>query len=194
MLNRILGVITLKVPIYREIADDQTGTTQAAVILAIATLIRGFFQGLVTVTAKGTVSTSVGGGITNAIVTLCLGLIGWLVSAWVLAAVAGAFGGKTNTSEMLRVTGYVSVFSLVAVLNVVLLVSPALGCIAGLMGLVVAVLSLIGFTIGVREAAEFSTGKAILTAIIATIVNFLIVAVIGGVVVAAILGTSALAR
>jgi hypothetical protein len=194
MLDRIIGVVTLKEPVYREIADDKTATSQAAIIVIIATLVQGFFQGLVRMGTGGTVHVSVVGAIVGAIVTVIFGLIAWVFSAWVLAFVAQRMEGKTDTSEMMRVTGFVQVFSLVAVLNILLAISPMLGCITGLIGLAVAILSLIGYLIGVREAAEFSTGKAVVAAIIAAIVNFIVIAVIGGAIMAAVLGAMALTK
>ena len=185
-MDRIMGVITLKAPIYRQIADDQTATNQAAIIVVLAMIVRGFFSGLLKVSADGALGVSVVGAIIGAIIILILGLLGWAVAAWVLQFVAGLFGGKTNTGEMMRVTGYVQVFSLVAVLNILALISPVLLCVVGLIGFVVLILSIIGYIIGVREAAEFSTGNAVITAIIAAIVNFVIVGVIGGAVLAAI--------
>ncbi len=191
-INRILGVIMLRAPVYREIADDQAATTEAAIVFVVATLIRGFFEGLVT-TSNGVTSLSFGGAIGGAIGGLVVGLIGWVFTAWVLAFVAKQLDGKTSTSEMLRVTGYVSVFGLVGVLNIFRLI-PLLGCLTGLIGLVVGVLNLIGYIIGVREAAEFTTGKAIIAAIVAAVVNFVIVVLIGGVVIGAIAGLFLLAR
>ncbi len=181
MLDRIMGVITLKAAAYREIADDKSATGQAAIIVVVARLIGGFFQGLIQVNPQtGAMAASVVGAVVAAIVAIIVGLIGWVVAAWILAFVAKALGGKTDTSEMLRVTGYVEVFSLVGVLAVLGLVTPALLCIVGIIGLVAAILRLIGYVIGVREAAEFSTVNAIITAIIAAVINFIIVAVIGG--------------
>lgn len=193
MLEKIIGVITLKAPVYRSIADDKTLTSQAAIIVIIATLVQGFSQGLVKVGTDGAVSISMIGGILGAIVTVILGLIGWVVAAWILAFVAKALGGKTDTGEMLRVTGFVQVFSLVAILNIAVAITPVLACITGLIGLVVAVLSLIGYTIGVREAAEFTTGKAIITALVAVVVNFIIIAIVGGAIVAAIIAAGLIA-
>ena len=193
MLERIIGVITLKAPIYRQIADDQTATPQALSIVVVASLVRGFFENLVKIT-NGTTHASVLGAIVGAIGALIIGLVAWVFTAWVLAFVAKTLGGKTDTSEMLRVTGYVNVFSLVGVLNIFLLISPALSCITGLISLVVGILSLIGYVIGVREAAEFSTGNAIITAVIAAIINFLIVVVIGGSVAAFVLAIVAITR
>jgi len=98
-------------------------------------------------------------------------------------------GGKTDTSEMLRVTGYVEVFSLVGVLSVLGLITPALLCVVGIIGFIAAILRLIGYVIGVREAAEFSTTNAIITAVIAAVVNFIIFAVIFGALFAVFAGT-----
>lgn len=188
--DRIMGVIQLKAPVYRQIADDTTATGQAGLIVVVVTLIAGFFRGLVNLDFRtGVFSASIVGAIVGAIIGLILGLIGWYIGAWILAFVAKQFGGKTDTGEMLRVTGFVHVFDLVGVLSFLTLVTPALGCLTGLVGLVAAILRLIGYVIGVREAAEFSTGNAIITAIIAAIVEFIIVAVIGG----AILGIVLLA-
>lgn len=194
MMNRIMGVITLKAPVYREIADDQTATGQAAIIVVIATLVTGFFGGL-THFDPNTLSytPSITGGILGAIIAVIVGLIGWVVAAWVLAFVAKWFKGKTNTGEMLRVTGYVHIFGIVGALVVLALILPILGCLVGIISLIIAILQLIGYIIGVREAAEFSTGNAIITAIVAAIVEFIIVAVIGGVIAGIAVGATRLA-
>lgn len=193
-MDRIMGVITLKAPVYKQIAEDAAATTTAAIIVVIAMLIKGFFGGLVNVNAStGAASVSIVGAIVGAIISVIVGLIAWVVAAWVLQLVAGWFSGKTNTGEMLRVTGYVEIFSVVAVLNILALGGTALLCVTGLIGLVVGVLKLIGYLIGVREAAEFSTGNAIITAIVAAIINFLIVAVVGGAITLAVVGALGLA-
>jgi hypothetical protein len=57
-----------------------------------------------------------------------------------------------------------------------------------------AILSIIGNVIGIREAAEFDTTKAILTAIIAGVIVFIVVAVLTGLFVGiALVGSSPLA-
>ena len=112
--------------------------------------------------------------IVAAVITVIFALIAWFVSAWILAFVARWFGGKTNTKEMLRVTGFVEIFAVVGLLTLLAFVSPVLLCIVSVIGFVVAILRLLGYIIGIREAAEFSTGNAIISAIIAALVNFLI--------------------
>lgn len=191
-MDRIVGVLTLKAPTYRQIADDPNATTPAGIIVVLASLVSGFFAGLVSFdTTTNTSSANFTSAIVVAIVTVIFGLIGWFISAWVLAFVAKWFGGKTNTQEMLRVTGFVNLFTFVGVLNVLALITPVLGCVTGLIGFVAAILRLIGFVIGVREAGEFSTGNAVITAIVAAIVNFIILAI--GTSIVAILGFGAAA-
>jgi hypothetical protein len=191
--ERIMGVIMLKAPVYREIADDVSATPQALTVFVAATVIAKFFSGLVS-TSGGATSVSIGGAIVSVIVGVLVGLLALYFTGWVLATVANRFfGGKTNTSEMVRVTGFVSVFSVVSVLNILLFISPALGCLTGILSLAVAVLSIVGYTIGVREAAEFSTTNAIITAVIAAVVNFIIVVVIAGGIIGLFAGLFAIA-
>lgn len=187
-MDDLMGVITLKAPTYRKIADDHSLTTMAAIIVVVSILVGSFFQGLVQVGASGTSNVTLVGGVVGAVIGVIIGVIGWVVGAWILAFVAKSFfQGKTDTGEMLRVTGYVHVFNLVGVLTILGAITPALLCVAGLVGFVAAILRLIGYVIGVREAAEFSTTNAIITAIIAAVVEFIIVAVIGGAITLAIL-------
>ena len=101
-------------------------------------------------------------------------LIAAIVAAFLLATVAKAFGGKTNTNEMLRVTGYVYAFNLVGLLVVFSFFSPALVCLTSPIAFIALILSLIGYVIGIREAAEFSTGNAVITALIVAVVSFVI--------------------
>ncbi len=182
MIDQLMGVITLKASTYRQIADDKNLTTTAAIIVVVSIVVASFFEHLVVVAPDlSSSSISIVAGIVGAIVDVIVGVIGWAVGAWILAFVAKSFfQGKTDTGEMLRVTGYVHVFNLVGILTILGAITPALLCIAGLVGLVAAILRLIGYFIGVREAAEFSTVNAIITAIIAAVIEFIIVAVIGG--------------
>jgi hypothetical protein len=191
MFDRIMGVITLKAQVYREIADDTTATLQAATIFVIVTIISKFFSGLVEVSG-GTAHVSLLGAIISVIIGLIVSLIGWVFTAWVLSFVAGLLEGKTNIGEMLRVTGFVQVFGLVSILTILNLISTALGCLTTPITLAVAVLTLIGYVIGVREAAEFTTGKAIITGIVAVVVNLIVVLVIGGAITALVIAAVAI--
>ena len=171
MFERIMGIITLKAPTYKAVAEDEKATKEAMMIVIIVAVINGLVVGFLT---PGVAGVSIVSGLLRAVVTVIVGLVTWYVSAWLLATIAKLFGGKTDTNEMLRVTGYVAIFDLVALLTLVAFISPALACVAGIIGLVVLVLRLIGYVIGVREAAEFSTGNAVVTALIVIVISWVI--------------------
>ena len=179
MFERIMGVLTLKAPTYKAIADDKSLTQEAMMIVIVVAVVNNLVSGIVAATTGGF---SIVAGLAQAVIGIIFGLISWYASAWLLAFVAKSmFQGKTEIDEMLRVTGYVYVFNLVGVLSILGLIAPALLCITGLVGLVAMVLSLIGYVIGVREAAEFSTQNAVITAVIVAVAVFIISAIAGAV-------------
>jgi hypothetical protein len=186
MLNRIMGVLTLRAPVYREIADDTTATGQAGIIVAIVAVINAILGAAAASIANSALVqigtqqgfmlpmlSPLGAGV-NAFISA---FIGWLIGSWVLAFVARQFfQGRTDTQEMLRVTGYTSVFTIVgAVLGLI----PCVGVIAAVAA---AVLQLIGNVIGIREAAEVHTTRAILIAIVAAVIVFIISLVVGAII------------
>ena len=158
-MNRIMGVLTLKAPVYREIAEDQNATTTAAIIVAVIALVAGIVGAVALPATLSFLPPEVQAQVPNAspikyALNVIIGaLLAWFVGSWIFAFVSKTFlGGKTNTGEMLRVFGYTNLFS-------ILLIIPCCGLFAA------TILSVIGAIIGIREAAEISTGKAILTGI-----------------------------
>jgi hypothetical protein len=164
-MDRILGVLTLKAPVYKQIAEDTSATMTAGIIVVVMAILGGILGALMV----GLVGSSLppeqlaqaGSPVKIAISTIINTIIGWLIGSAVFAFIANAFGGKTNTGEMLRVFGFTQIFQ---ILNII----PCLGSIAAL------ILSVIGAIIGIREAAEFSTGKAVLTGVGGLIVLFIV--------------------
>lgn len=177
MFDRIMGIVTLKAPTYKEVAHDENATREAMMIVIVMSLIQGFVVGLI----QPGGGVSITGALVRSIVNLAFGLLSWYVVSWLLAAIAKAFGGKTDTNEMLRVTGYVAIFNLAVLLNLAGLIATALLCVTSIIGLVILALSIVGYVIGVREAAEFSTTNAVITAVLAAIANF-VISLIGGVI------------
>ncbi len=155
LMQRLVGVVTLKAPIYKEIAEDPSATTPAAVITVVMALVSGLGTMLIT-----------GSGVMSLVSSILSALVGWVVSAFVAGFVAQRLGGKTSTAEMLRVLGHNNIFQ---VLNLI----PCIGTIAAL------ILGAIAFVIAVREAAEFDTQKAVITALITFVVIFLVTLLIG---------------
>ena len=166
LIGRLVGVLTLRARVYREIADDTTATGQAAIIVVVMSLIAGALGAAV----AGPASSIIPQGFAPAaispvrafVTTLFTVILGWLFVSWVFAFVSRmVFRGRTNTLEMARVFGFTQIFQ---TLNVI----PVVGWLVGL------VLSVIGAIIGIREASKFDTGKAILTGIVGFVVLLVI--------------------
>jgi len=173
MMERLMGVITLKAPMYRKIADDKSLTGEAAMIVVLVSALAGFVGALLGGSPDGK-PIGIVGAVLMAVVAVIVALIGWVIGAWLTAFVAKTFfQGKTNTSEMMRVTGFTKVFGILGVIPI--------------LGIVGVILSIIGNVIGIREAAEFDTMKAILTAVIAGVIVFLVVGALTAVLVGIVL-------
>jgi len=161
LIDRLIGIVTFKAPVYREVAHDEGALQPAAVIVLVVTLL------------IGVVNSVLGGaiGLVGAIVFALLGaLIGWLIGSWLTALVANKlFQGQTNTTEMLRILGHTYVFQIPSIIP---LIGP----------LVTLVLSIIGTVLAIREAASLDTQKSIFTAIVANVIIFVITLVLGGIV------------
>lgn len=186
MINRLIGVLTLKAPVYKEIAHDAAANGQAAIVAIIAAIIAGVGGYGAAVATTGMITSIAGADgaqvmaaaqpslIGSLVQGVIVTLVGWVLGSWLLAFVAKTFfKGETNFGEMLRVTGYTRAFGFVQILGFI-------PCLGGVIGLVAAVLGIVGNIIGIREAAGFDTTKAILSAIIAGVIAFVIAGVIGG--------------
>jgi hypothetical protein len=173
LIDRMLGAVQLKSETYEEVERDENATTQAMIVVvlaAIATGIGGLDQGV-----RGLV-----GGIV-------LGIVGWLVSSVVVYFVGTTILATPQTSatfgEVLRTLGFAYT---PAILNVVGFI-PVLG---GIVALIAAILGLIAMIVAIRSAFEFTTGRAIGTAVIAFVIYVIAAAIIGAIFGLAIVATS----
>lgn len=170
MMDRLMGVLTLKAPVYKEIAHDKSATTTAGIIVVVMAIFGGVLGALAVSLAGSSLPSDqlaqVGSPVRIVVSTIITTILGWLVGSFVFGFVANMFGGKTDTGEMLRVFGFAQIFQL---LNIV-------PCIGGLAALV---LSVIGAIIGIREAAGFDTGKAVLTGVVGFVFLFIVSMFVG---------------
>lgn len=171
-----MGVLTLKAPVYKQIAEDKSATTTAAIIVVVVSALVGLISAFLGALPGGS-GAGVVTAILYAVVTVIVALIAWVVGSWLTAFVATSFfKGETDLGEMMRVTGYTRIFGILGII-------PFLGIVG-------VILSIIGNVIGIREAAGFDTTKAILTAVIAGVIVFIVVAILTGIFVAIALAGS----
>ena len=151
--DRMKGAALLRIDTYEEVEADQTATGQAAgvvALVAVAQAIGGVGEG--------------GFGILSGAISA---LLGWLLWAGITYLIgAKLLGGTATWGELLRTLGFAQSPGLLHVLGII----PVLG---GIIRFVVVIWVLIAGIIAIRQALDFSTGKAILTAVLGWLVIFL---------------------
>ena len=143
MTERMMGAARLDVATYEEVEHDASATGQAAVVVAIV--------------AVASAIGAIGGDGAGPIGALIGAVIGWIVWAGITYLIGDKLlGGTASWGELLRTLGFAQSPGVLFVLGIV----PLLG---GLVRAVVGIWILIAGVIAIRQALDFSTGKAILT-------------------------------
>lgn len=158
MVDRMKGAALLEIDTYEDVEHDTTATMQAA--------------GVVTLVAICQAIGSWNLGLTTAISAAIGALVGWGVWSGITYLIgAKVFGGTATWGELLRTVGFAYSPGVLGVLGLL----PVLGF---LISPVVAIWVLIAVIIAIRQALDFSTGKAVLTAVLGWIPFVLIMAVL----------------
>ncbi|MDQ3809355.1 MAG: YIP1 family protein [Chloroflexota bacterium] len=146
MVDRMKGAAMLDIATYEEVEADSTATGQAAgvvVIVAVASAIGALGRG--------------GPGIIGG---LLAAIVGWLIWAGVTYLIGGKLlGGTATWGELLRTLGFAQTPGVLNVLGII----PLLG---SLIRFAVLIWVLVAGIIAIRQALDFSTGKAVLTALL----------------------------
>jgi hypothetical protein len=146
MVDRMKGAAMLEVGVYEEVEADTTATSQAAGVVAIVAVC----------SAIG----SWNAGLSGMIGGLIGAFIAWLIWAGVTYLIGDkVLGGTATWGELLRTLGFAQTPGLLMVLAFI----PILGA---LIGFVVWIWMLVAGIIAIRQALDFSTGKAVLTALL----------------------------
>ena len=144
--DRLLGAAALDVSIYEEVEADAGATAQAALVVglaAAAAAIGASQAGLAQVTGR-----------------LATELLGWLLWSGITFLIgAKLLGGTATWGELLRTIGFAQGPGLLLALRAV----PGLSPIVGGM---VALWKLVAVIVAIRQALDFGTGKALLTAVL----------------------------
>lgn len=161
IIDRATRVMKLEQPVFGTIARDPNATRQAAIVVgvvAIASAIGGAADGF------------------NGIV---FGVIGAILSWLIFAGMAWFFGTNifgspttvSNWESLLRTLGYAQTPNILAVFGFI----PILGWLVALVGSLWAVVTAV---VAIRETLSFSTGRAVITAIIAWIATAIVLAIL----------------
>lgn len=146
MLQRMLGAAFLRVATYEEVEADRAATKQAAAVVAIVAVAR----------AIGTVEQ----GAPGIVAAVFAALLGWLLWAGITYLIGDKIlGGTATWGELLRTIGFAQTPGVV-------LVVASLPVLGGALSLVVGIWVLVAGIVAIRQALDFGTGKAILTAVL----------------------------
>jgi hypothetical protein len=161
--ERMMGAATLNVPTYEEVEHDKTATGQAAGVVALVAVA----------SAIGAIGMGPGamiGGLISA-------FVGWLIWSGVTLVIGTkVFDGTADMGEMLRTLGFAQSPGVLNVLGVI----PVLGW---LVQIGVSIWMLVCGVIAVRQALDFTTGKAVGTVLLGwlcyLVVGLLLVSLMG---------------
>ncbi len=168
LVNRMIRASKLEVHLYEEVEADPTVTTQALTVVIIVSVLAGIGTAI-----SGAIS-GVGGlrllwGFIGGIVASLIGWLAWSFFTWIIGTKL-LKGPKTSATwgELLRTIGF-------AYSPGILRFFVFIPIIGGIIVFVVLVWSLIAGVIAVRQALDFSTGRAIATCIVGWIIYIVIV-------------------
>ena len=145
LLERMRGAALLDIPTYEEVEHDTSATGQAALVVGIVAIATAIAQ------ARA--------GVPGVIAGLLSAYVGWAIWSGVTYLIGTWLGGTATWGEMLRTIGFAQTPGVLRVFGII----PILGT---LVQLVVFVWMLIAGIIAIRQALDFGTGKAIVTAVI----------------------------
>ena len=153
IVNRMVRAAQLDNHLYEEVERDVDATSQAAIVVAIVAVTTGIGQ-------------IRDGGISGLIFGIIAAFVGWIVWSFVTYWVGKTLFKTENTrvtpGEMLRTLGFARSPGVLNILGII----PVLGV---LVLVVTWIWSLICGVIAIRQAMDFSTGRAVATGLVALI-------------------------
>ncbi|MGD0854430.1 MAG: YIP1 family protein [Dehalococcoidia bacterium] len=169
LFPRMLRAAKLEPQLYEEVEADSTVTGQALLVVVLVALASGIGAGISTL-MKGGGESAVG-----FVSSLSWGVIGslivWfifsLLSFWLGTSIFKGPETKSTLGELLRTLGFAYTPGLLNIFSFI----PVLG---SFIPFVTFVWTIIASVIAVRQACDFTTGKAVGTVIVAAIIPLII--------------------
>lgn len=158
LTERMIGAAMLDPTVYEEVEADHNATGQAAAVVAIVAVCAA-------IGASDEGSRHIIGAVISAFLNWGL----WAALTWFIGT--RFFGGTASVGELLRTLGFAMSPGVLYLVGIV----PFLG---GLVSLAVWIWTLVAGVVAIRQALDFDTTKAVLTALISWIVVLAISATI----------------
>ena len=169
LIDRMIRAAKLDVSLYEEVEKDVKAMDQAILVVIIASICAGIGMAI-----QGQM-----GGVSGLVFGLVIGvitaLVGWFIWSFITYFIGTRVfkGPKTSATygELLRPIGFSATPGVIRIFSFI----PILG---GVITFVAMIWSLVAMVVAVRQALDFSTGRAIATCIVGFIVLVVISAVV----------------
>ena len=165
MINRMVRASQFDANVYEEVERDVDATKQAALVVLIASVAAGI----------GGIRE---GGIVGLLVGVVGGFVGWIMWAaityWVGKTIFKTENTRVTPGEMLRTLGFSHSPGVLNVLGFIPILGPLVSFIVGLWVLVLGI-------IAIRQAMDFSTGRAVGTALVGFIPYIIIYGILAAI-------------
>jgi len=167
LVSRMTRAAKLDINLYEEVEADSTANGQALVAVAVASLATGIGTGIAGLATKGGIWFM--WGLLIGLVGSIIGWFAWSFFAYILGTTIFK-GPETSATwgELLRTIGFSNSPGTLRFFSFI----PFIG---GIIAFGASVWSLVAGIIAVRQALDFSTGRAIATCIVGWLIYMLIV-------------------
>jgi hypothetical protein len=169
LFDRMIRAARLDASLYEEVEADNTATTQALMVVVISSICSGIGTAIGQAIA-GHGGMRIGTGLFGGLFSALIAWFIWSLITYVIGT--KVFGGTASFDELLRTLGFSNSPGVLLILSFI----PLLG---GVISFVVWFWGLAAMVIAVRQALDFSTGKAVLTCIVGWIAALVTLVIIG---------------
>jgi hypothetical protein len=177
LFPRMMRAAKLESQLYEEVEADSGAIGQALLVVVMASLSAGIGHGISGLIKGG--DGGVGLFFTNLVTGAIGSLIAWFIFSllcfWLGTTLFKGPNTKSTLGELLRVLGFADSPALLNIFTFIPFIGPVIP-------FVTMVWTIIAAVIGVRQACDFTTGRAVGTVIVAAIIPFIILVLIGMVV------------
>jgi hypothetical protein len=161
MVARMVRAMKLDVAFYEQVEADPRYTAEAFVVVLIAAVAAGI----------GTAAAYPGEGALHFVEGVIGTLLSWVawsgITLWIGTTLTRGPETSSNMGEMLRVLGYAHTPQIL----ILFVFIPVLG---PLIALAASIWSLVAGVVAIRQALDFSTGRALITVIIGWVIILII--------------------
>jgi len=177
LFPRMLRAARVESQLYEEVEADSGATGQALLVVVMASLSAGIGHGIGGLIKGG--AGGIGFFFTNLITGAIGSLIAWFIFSllcfWLGTTLFKGPNTKSTLGELLRVLGFADTPALLNIFAFIPFIGPIIPFVTMIWTIIAAV-------VGVRQACDFTTGRAVGTVLVAAIIPFIILILIGAMV------------